>query len=243
MAGTRRLERHSNRVRLFHSAAYLVTLPLLVTGWWITLGGEGHPSPIARLFGTGDARVHVWLGRALAVLALVAVVLGRKGIATFVEETFRRDRGDGRWWLRWPAGALTGRFARHEGHFDPGQRVANVVIVGGLAMLTVTGIALTILHGGQAFAWLARIHRWATFVVTPFILGHMLIALGVLPGYRGVWRAMHLGGRLPEETARRVWPAWTERWLDATGPEGSTERAEGSPRGSPEAISRARRSP
>ncbi len=31
-------------------------------------------------------------------------------------ETFRRDRGDARWWARWPFGALTGRFARRRGH-------------------------------------------------------------------------------------------------------------------------------
>jgi formate dehydrogenase subunit gamma len=37
-----------------------------------------------------------------------------------------------------------------------------------------------------------------------------LIAAGVLPGYKGVWRSMHLGGRLKKETAERVWPAWIE---------------------------------
>ena len=48
-------------------------------------------------------------------------------------------------------------------------------------------------------------------LVTPVILGHLLVAFGVLPGYREVWRAMHLGGRVPEAVARRVWPGWTER--------------------------------
>jgi formate dehydrogenase subunit gamma len=33
----------------------------------------------------------------------------------------------------------------------------------------------------------------------------------VLPGYRGVWRAMHLGGHLAEPVARRLWPGWVER--------------------------------
>ena len=200
-------------MRLFHAAAYLVTLPLILTGWWILLGGEGHPSPLSRAFGVGDARLHVLFGRALAVVALVPFVLGWRGIATFVRETIRRDPGDGRWWVRWPAGTFTGRFGRHEGHFDPGQRVANVAIVGGLLVLTVTGIAMTILHGGPTFAWLNKVHRITTFVVTPFIVGHLLIAVGVLPGYRGVWRSMHLGGRVSEDTARRIWPAWTERSL------------------------------
>jgi formate dehydrogenase subunit gamma len=214
---TKQLQRHSRRARLFHTGIYLATLALLFTGWWILLGGEGHPTPLARATGVADTRIHVWLGRALAVLALLPLLIGRRGIATFVRETLRRDRGDGRWWARWPAGALTGRFARHEGHFDPGQRVANVLIVGGLAALIGTGVGMTVLHGGPLFAWLARVHRWMTFLVTPLLLGHVLIAVGVLPGYRGVWRAMHLGGRVSEETGRRVWPGWTERSIAEAG--------------------------
>ena len=119
---------------------------------------------------------------------------------------------------------LTGRFARHEGHFDPGQRVANVLMVGGLLVLTATGIGMTVLHGGPLFAWLGMIHRWTTFVVTPVIAGHLLVAIGVLPGYRGVWQAMHLGGRVREETARRLWPAWTERSAGARSREDAARR-------------------
>jgi hypothetical protein len=48
-------------------------------------------------------------------------------------------------------------------------------------------------------------------VVTPVVVGHMIIASGVLPGYRGVWRGMHLGGHLRQADSYRVWPAWTER--------------------------------
>jgi formate dehydrogenase subunit gamma len=207
------LERHGRRARLLHAAVYLLTLPLLITGWWLLLGGEGHPSPLSTLTGVADTRLHVWFGRVLAVVVLLTIVLGRRAIASFARETFRRDPGDARWWRRWPVGAITGRFARHEGAFDPGQRVANVVIVGGLVVLTVTGFAMTVLHGGPVFARLDRIHRIATIAVTPVLLGHIAIALGILPGYRGVWRSMHLGGRVPESTSRRIWPGWTERAL------------------------------
>ncbi len=213
MGAARRLERHTRRTRLLHTATYLVTIPLLVTGWWITLGGEGHPSPIAWLFGTGDVRVHRWLGWALAVLVIAPIVFGWRGVRAFARETFRRDPGDGRWWARWPSGALTGRFSRHQGEFDPGQRLANLAIVAGLVVLTASGIALSTVHGGPTFVWLNRLHRWTAYVVTVVLVGHVVVALGVLPGYRGVWRAMHLDGRVPEETARRVWPAWTERAL------------------------------
>jgi hypothetical protein len=85
-------------------------------------------------------------------------------------------------------------------------------------VLTATGIGMTALHGGPVFALLSRIHRWTTFVVTPVLVGHVVVAIGVLPGYRGVWRAMHRGGRVPEETARRLWPAWTERSIEGSEP-------------------------
>jgi cytochrome b subunit of formate dehydrogenase len=220
-----RLVRHPRRVRWFHAGIYLLTIPLIWTGWWLLVGEEGHPSLLARAFGIADVRLHVWAGRIFALLALGVIVFGRRGIRTFVRETFRSDPGDARWWVRWPRAILTGGFARHEGTFDPGQRVANVLIVGGLIVLTATGIALTVLHGGPVFAWLAKIHLWTAVVVSPVILGHVLVAIGVLPGYRGVWRSMHLGGRVPEETARRVWPAWTERARSARPEDADTPAA------------------
>jgi cytochrome b subunit of formate dehydrogenase len=213
-----RIPRHPRRVRWFHTAVYLVTLPLIFTGWWLLLGAEGRPSPLARLTGLSDARLHVWLGRALLVLAILSLGFGVRGIGRFLRETFRVDRGDGRWWVKWPLGSFTGRFGRHEGHFDPGQRLANIVIVGGLLVLTATGIAMTILHHGQAFATLDKIHKVTTFIVTPFIVGHLLIAFSILPGYRGVWRSMHWGGRVSRDTARRVWPGWAERSRRAPDP-------------------------
>jgi formate dehydrogenase subunit gamma len=133
-----------------------------------------------------------------------------------VRETIRFDNGDTTWLARWPRAIVSGRFGRHDGHFDPGQRVANVAIVLSLLTLVASGVGLSVVSGGPAFVWLRQVHTWATFVVTPLIAGHVLIAIGVLPGYRGVWRSMHLGGQVPIDTARRVWPGWTERTLEET---------------------------
>jgi formate dehydrogenase subunit gamma len=211
------VERYPRSARRYHAAIYVVTLLLLATGWWLLTGREGDPSPIARLLGVPDARIHVWLGWALVVTAAAPLPFALRGVAGFVRETLRRDRGDLRWLAHLPAAIVTGRFPRHEGHFDPGQRIANVAIVGLLGTLIVSGVGLVMVHAGPLFAVLAAVHRVATIAFTIVIVGHVVVAIGILPGYRGAWRSMHLGGRVRVDTARRLWPGWTERAL-STGP-------------------------
>ncbi len=211
------IERYRRSTRRYHTAVYVVTLLLLATGWWLLAGREGTASPLASIIGVPDAQLHVWLGWGLALVAALPLPFALSGIAMFVRETVRRDPGDRAWLLRWPIGVITGRFPRHEGHFDPGQRLANVAIVGLLATLVGTGIALVFVKVGPVFAVLAAVHRLATVAFTVVIAGHVIVALGVLPGYRGVWRSMHLGGRLRLETARRLWPGWTDRMVGRDG--------------------------
>jgi formate dehydrogenase subunit gamma len=205
-------ERYPRSARRYHAAIYIVTLLLLATGWWLLAGREGTPSPIALLTGIPDAKLHVWFGWALVIAALVPLPFFVRGVSGFVRESLRRDRGDLAWLVDLPRAALTGRFRlRHEGHFDPGQRIANVVIVVLLAVLVITGVGMVAITSGPAFAALQLVHRLSTIAFTVVIAGHIFIALGILPGYRGVWRSMHLGGRLPLDVARRVWPGWSER--------------------------------
>lgn len=211
--GARKLERYPLRVRMLHTGVYLTTFMLLGTGGWLLAGREGDPSPLARVLSAPDTSIHTWLGWVLAALLMLPVVVDRKGLAVFARETLRFDPGDSRWLLRWPVATFSGRFVRHEGHFDPGQRIANAAIVVTLGALVVSGLGLTALHGGPAFVWLLRTHKLANMVLGPLIAGHVIVGLGVLPGYRGVWRSMHFGGQITEETARRIWPAWTERVL------------------------------
>jgi formate dehydrogenase subunit gamma len=197
---------------------YLGVLVLLGTGWWLTLGHEGDPSPLSRLTGQPDPDLHTWTGWVLTAVLVIGLVLGIRGAFAFTVESVRLRRADLRWFRGWPEAVVTGRFSRHEGRFDPGQRIANLVLVVLLGALVVSGVWLARLHGGPTFAVLVRVHRWSTYAITPVILGHVLIASGVLPGYRGVWRSMHLGGHLRIEVARRLWPAWSER-TDAAAPE------------------------
>jgi formate dehydrogenase subunit gamma len=222
------LERYPRSARRFHTAVYTLTLLLLASGWWLLGGREGQPTPIARLTGVPDVVLHVWLGWALLAIAILPLAFATRGVIGFVRETLRYDRGDVGWLLRWPVGVFTGRFGRHEGHFDPGQRLANVAIVGMLVILIITGVGLVFVHVGPFFAILAQLHRLATIAFTIVIVGHIVIALGILPGYRGVWRSMHLGGRVPVDAARRVWPGWTEQRIAVDRPPVSDVR-DGSP--------------
>lgn len=139
-------------------------------------------------------------------MALAPLPFAARGIVAFIRETFRRDRGDGRWLRSLPVAAFSGRFPRREGHFDPGQRIANVAIVGLLIALVATGIVMILIKTGPIFAVTALAHRLSTIAFTVVIVGHVLVAAGLLPGYRGVWRSMHLDGRLRLDTARRLWP-------------------------------------
>jgi formate dehydrogenase subunit gamma len=199
--------RYNRPARWLHAALYLATTALLVTGWWLRTGHEGEPSVLAELFDSPDTDVHETAGWVLLGIGMAGPLLGIRATITFLRETFRVDRGDGAWFWRWPRGAVTGRFGRHRGHFDPGQRIANVAFVATLGTLIVTGVMLTTLSGGSTFATMVRVHRVATYVLTALVAGHLVITLGLLPGYRGVWRAMHFRGRVPDATARRVWPA------------------------------------
>lgn len=213
-------QRNPRRTRWLHAATYVLTFILIATGWWLLLGREGEPSALARAVGRPDIDVHKTAGWALVALGVAAAVLGRRGLRTFTIETLRFRRGDAHWFARWPAAVFTGRFPRHEGHFDPGQRAANVVMVGGLLLLVVTGLGLVMVPGGSVFVWIRRVHRWATYVVTIVIAGHIVVASGILPGYRGVARAMHLGGRVRADVARRLWPAWAEENITAENAKG-----------------------
>lgn len=198
--------RNNRPTRWLHAALYLTTTALLITGWWLRTGHEGEPSVLAELFDSPDTDVHETAGWVLLGIGVAGPLLGIRATITFLRETFRLDRGDGAWFWRWPLGAFTGRFGRHQGHFDPGQRIANVAFVATLGTLIATGVMLTTLSGGSTFATMVRVHRAATYVLTALVAGHLVITLGLLPGYRGVWRAMHFRGRVADATARRVWP-------------------------------------
>src|SRR5262245_5568885 len=187
------VRRYGRAARWFHAGIYLTVLLLLATGWWFLTGGYFRPSPLSRLTGLGDGRIHELAGYAMVLVVLAWLPFGARGLFGFVRETVRYERGDGRWLLGLPRAAFTGRVRRHEGHFDPGQRLANVAMVGTLVALGGSGLGMLYLPHGTPQNLAFEVHHWAALLFTPVVLGHMAVAAGILPGYRGVWRSMHLG--------------------------------------------------
>jgi cytochrome b subunit of formate dehydrogenase len=207
------VERNGRRARWFHAFVAIAGLLLIATGWWLWAGGEGDPSPLARLLSVPDTTLHKAIGWIFAVGAAGGATIGWRATRSLMVGSLRFARRDLHWFARWP-GSLTSReFAWHDEHFDPGQRVFNLCTIAGLITLTISGIGLVTVHGGPAFVVFLKLHVWATYAVTVLVAGHIVIASGVLPGYRGVWRSIHLGGRLNRTVAERIWPGWARRTL------------------------------
>jgi len=203
------VQRYGRAARWFHAGVYVTVLICLATGWWFIIDGYRHDSPLATLTGLGDGEMHELAGYGAVAVALLWLPFGGRGIGPFIRDTLRFRRGDGRWLAELPKAAFTGRFGPQHGHFDPGQRIANLVIVVTLLVLVLSGLGMIYLP--PVGIDLLVVHRWSTFLVTPVILGHIVIGAGILPGYRGVWRSMHLGGKLPVAVARRIWPGWVDQ--------------------------------
>lgn len=210
-----RLLRNGPAARRLHAALYLVTLALLASG--VALLGEGI-RPLESVFGghVASARAHRALGSALIAAAVLLALTRPRAVRWFLAESARFRRRELSWFAAYPTFVLRpsrNAPAPHEGHFDPGQRVFNLVVVVALLALSATGVLMSFPRAfvPAVFAWSLRIHRAATWALLAAVAGHVLVASGVLRAYRGVWRAMHAGGRVPRELAERLWPRWAER--------------------------------
>jgi cytochrome b subunit of formate dehydrogenase len=205
--------RNGRRARWLHTLVYLSTLFLAYTGIAVLL--EGHPGLSRPLGGhVPTATSHRLVGYGLLVVAALVALVWWRAAGRFVANSVRFSRLDLGWLAGYPRMALApgpSQPAPHRGHFDPGQRVFNLLLVLTFLVLGVTGIVMGMPERflPSVFGWSLRIHKVATWVLLGLVAGHLLLASGLLPGYRGVWRAMHLGGRVPAATARRLWPLWS----------------------------------
>jgi len=205
--------RNGRRARWLHTLVYLSTLFLAYTGIAVLL--EAHPGLSRPLGGhVPTASWHRLVGYGLLIVAVLVAAVWWRAAGRFVANSVRFSRLDLRWLAGYPRMALAPGWsepASHRGHFDPGQRVFNLLLVLAFLVLGVTGVVMGMPERfvPSVFGWSLRIHELATWVLIGLVAGHLLLVSGLLPGYRGVWRAMHLGGRVPAATARRLWPLWS----------------------------------
>jgi cytochrome b subunit of formate dehydrogenase len=206
------LLRNRPAARRLHAAVYLLTGFLFLSGFAVL--GEGSPALEALLGGhVPTARWHRWVGFGLTALGLLAVVLRSRTSIWFLAESVRFGRQDLDWFVRYPRFLLSpSRYAPapHQGHFDPGQRVFNLVVVVALLALAATGAVMSFPQRflPAAFAASLQIHRAATWGLGIAVAGHLLVVLGVFRGYRGVWRAVHWDGRVTATLGHALWPKW-----------------------------------
>jgi len=212
-AGTRIL-RNTRPARRLHAAVYLTTAFLLYSG--VSVAGEARPFLAALIGGqAAAARWHRWIGFGLIALGLLLPLMRPRPAVRFIVESVPFRRGDLRWFRAYPAFVLAPRDhppARHGGHFDPGQRVLNCVILVSFTALSVSGLVMSFPDPvtSATFAASFTVHVVATWVLVVSLAGHVLVGSGLLPAYRGVWRAMHGDGRVRADLSERLWPAWTQ---------------------------------
>jgi cytochrome b subunit of formate dehydrogenase len=209
------LLRNGPAARRLHAGLFLLTLALVASG--VAVLGEGI-RPLERLLGghVASARTHRALGYALIGAGGLVALARPRAAGRFLAESVRFRRSELRWFASYPAFVLRpsrNAPARHEGHFDPGQRIFNLAVLAALLALSATGLLMSFPRAfvPAAFAWSLRIHRVATWGLLAAVAGHVVVASGALRAYRGAWRAMHGGGRVPRELAERLWPRWAER--------------------------------
>ncbi|HZC52749.1 MAG TPA: hypothetical protein VE441_09660 [Mycobacterium sp.] len=85
-----------------------------------------------------------------------------------------------------------------DGHFGPGQRIRNFVLIGSLAALIGSGIGLAKNPLGLTFVVLDRVHRWAAY---------MFMARSPATSWSPA-RCCRATGRCGECCS---WPGWTSR--------------------------------
>ena len=211
------LLRHSSAVRLAH------LLLVVVVGWLILSGLGIHERLSTRLIHALGGHVllvnsHRWLGYALGAALLLALVFLQRRLRALLGAILSFRRSDAAWLpglLRALLRARGDGLPWHDGRFDPAQRLVFIILIGALALLVATGVAINFipLSVRMVFAWTLRIHLAAAWVFIAAISMHVFAGLGVLPTHCGVTRAMFGDGQIKTELGLRLWPGWTARQL------------------------------
>lgn len=218
-AAPARIRRHGLRTRILHGLNAAALLTLLVTGLAI---GERLPDAVVEALGGHEALndVHQWLGLAFAAAAALLTLLLARPALRLLRELGRMHLRHLAWALAFLRHSLSpARHAppAHDGDLDPVERPVLAVLLLTTVLVAASGIYLYFLPPGPRWVFLViiRMHIWGAWLLLAALALHVFAGLGVLPTHRGIARAMFGDGTLPLATARRLWPGWTRRQLEA----------------------------
>lgn len=208
------MTRHGLSARIIHAVALVAIVVLLASGLALS---DHLPASVVKLLG-GHVVVddlHRQLGLVVTLALVVMVLVATTQICRLLYDVTTFTRSD----LQWPTDFVgryiwpkDGRPAHHGGHFDPGQRVVFIGIIGSVAILGATGVYIYVAPAFPTLimAWTLRFHTVSGWVLVVCVVVHILAGSGVLPTHRGVARAMFGSGRVDQALADRLWPAWAQ---------------------------------
>lgn len=208
------VRRHGRPAIATHAMVGLLTVAVAVTGLAL-LGAV--PRGLLHVVGGHDAAAtwHRRLSLTLIFALVATAVVAPRASWQFLHDVTRWRRAD----VGWP-----GAFARHarhpdrhpaprhDGRFDPVQRLVFTLMTVMFVVLVVTGVALLVLPRSATglLAGCVRVHKTTGWLFVALVGAHILAGSGVLPTHRRVGWAM-VTGRVPIRVARLLWPAWTAR--------------------------------
>ncbi|WP_417276769.1 cytochrome b/b6 domain-containing protein [Castellaniella sp.] len=212
-----RIQRHGSAVRVAHGVNAVVVIALIATG--LALGDQLPAALVATLGGHALVNeIHRLGGVTFATILLLAIGLFHSSTRSLIRDLVYFRRGERRWpqaFLKCILSPAHRRTAFHNGRFDPAQRLILLLLACSTALITATGVYLYILPAAPQWVFLVaiRIHIYGAWVAIIALCLHAFAGLGVLHTHRGLLGAMFGDGTVPMQTARTLWPDWTQKKL------------------------------
>jgi formate dehydrogenase subunit gamma len=196
---TRYVRRFSRTERTLHWANAIGFLVLLASGLVLYL-----PS-LAVLVGRRPLiqDIHFWSGIAwVAVLAAIAVLGDRRGLARLAREVDRFGRDDFRW--------LLGRRPAPQGRLNAGQKLNTALTAAFTVLFLVSGLLLWFGERDTRFRFASTVllHDGLMYAALVLLIGHLYLAV-LHPATRHALRGITLGS-VDEEWAARHHPKWRQ---------------------------------
>lgn len=148
----------------------------------------------------------------------MAVALRFRGTVHFLSEYTRWSLNDLVWLIKFLPSLIRPdrvRLPVIKTKINPGERLVGQTMLAICSVLFLSGLVRMI--GEQVPRGVVNraevVHQAAALLLYFVGAMHMTVGSGILPAYRGVWRAMFGDGSIEISLGRRHWPFWTSQNL------------------------------